>query len=56
MEDLPAVPLFMVHYLCYQRPHVVGLAHLDSAKMGGFIIKLIQHPPDFDPSVGVKYL
>jgi methylmalonyl-CoA/ethylmalonyl-CoA epimerase len=33
-----------------------GLAHLDSAKMGGFIIKLIQHPADFDPSVGVKYL
>ena len=32
-----------------------GLAHLDSMKMGGFIIKLIQHPPGFDPSVGVKY-
>ena len=32
-----------------------GLAHLASAKMGGFIIKLIQHPQDFDPRVGVKY-
>ena len=32
-----------------------GLAHLTSAKLGGFVIKLIQHPPDFDPHVGVKY-
>jgi catechol 2,3-dioxygenase-like lactoylglutathione lyase family enzyme len=32
-----------------------GLAHLGSEKMGGFVIKLIQHPPGFDPSVGVKY-
>ena len=32
-----------------------GLAHLGSEKMGGIAIKLIQHPPGFDPSVGVKY-
>jgi ABC-type transport system substrate-binding protein len=25
IEDLPAVPLFMVQSLCYQRPYVVGL-------------------------------
>jgi len=29
-----------------------GLVHLDSVKMGGFIIKPIQHPPDLDPRVG----
>jgi len=33
-----------------------GLAYLNTTRMGGFIIKLIQHPADFDPSVGVKYL
>jgi catechol 2,3-dioxygenase-like lactoylglutathione lyase family enzyme len=33
-----------------------GLAHLNSTKMGGFIIKLIQHPPDFDPQKGVRYV
>jgi methylmalonyl-CoA/ethylmalonyl-CoA epimerase len=32
-----------------------GLVHLESTKMVGFIIKLIQHPPNFDPRVGVKY-
>ena len=29
MEDLPAVPLFMVQYGCYQRPSVVGLPDRD---------------------------
>ena len=29
MEDLPAIPLFMVHYLCYQRPHVAGIPDRD---------------------------
>ena len=32
-----------------------GLAHVGPAKMGGFVMKLIQHPPGFDPAVGVKY-
>ena len=33
-----------------------GLAHLNSTKMEGFILKLIQHPPDFDPQKGVTYV
>lgn len=32
-----------------------GLAHVGPGKMGGFVIKLIQHPPGFDPAVGVRY-
>jgi hypothetical protein len=29
---------------------------MDPQDTGGVIFKLIQHPPDYDPQVGVKYL
>ena len=33
-----------------------GLAYLDTKNMGGMILKIIQHPLNYDPKVGVKYL
>jgi len=32
-----------------------GLAYTEKTKIGGIIIKLIQHPPGYDPQAGVKY-
>lgn len=33
-----------------------GLAYLETTQIGGVIIKFIQHPPGYDPQVGVKYV
>jgi methylmalonyl-CoA/ethylmalonyl-CoA epimerase len=32
-----------------------GMAYLDTANPGGIIVELVQHPPGYDPKVGVKY-
>ena len=32
-----------------------GMAYLDTGKIGGMILELVQHPPGYDPKVGVKY-
>jgi len=32
-----------------------GMAYLDTAKPGGIIMELVQHPANYDPKVGGKY-
>ena len=32
-----------------------GLAYLDTARIGGIIMELVQLPPDYDPKKGVTY-
>lgn len=32
-----------------------GLAYLDTDKVGGIIMEVVQRPPDYDPAKGVRY-
>lgn len=32
-----------------------GMAYMDTGKIGGLIIEIVQRPPNYDPKVGVKY-
>jgi len=32
-----------------------GLAYMDSGKIGGIVIEVVQRPPNYDPKVGTKF-
>jgi len=33
-----------------------GIAYMDTGRIGGIIVEIVQHPPNYDPRVGARYI